>query len=54
MASNTHEVGISDIIQIAVTVKDVSRAIGFYRETLGLRMLTRGAGRAQTPIGYLL
>lgn len=46
MASDTHEVGISDIIQIAVTVKDVSRAIGFYRETLGLTMLFETGGLA--------
>jgi methylmalonyl-CoA/ethylmalonyl-CoA epimerase len=46
MARDTAEVGIDGIIQIAVTVKDVPRAIGFYRDTLGLKMLFETGGLA--------
>jgi methylmalonyl-CoA/ethylmalonyl-CoA epimerase len=31
--------GLSRIRQIAMTVHDVKRAVGFYRDTLGLRLL---------------
>ena len=46
MAGDTQQVGIDGIIQIAVTVKDVTRAIGFYRDTLGLKMLFETGGLA--------
>lgn len=39
MPNDTSELGIDGILQIAVTVKDVPRAMAFYRDTLGLRML---------------
>jgi predicted enzyme related to lactoylglutathione lyase len=39
MAAQTGEIGISGIVQIAVTVKDVARAMAFYRDTLGLKFL---------------
>ena len=31
--------GLSRILQIAVTVRDTARAVRFYRDTLGLRLL---------------
>ena len=31
--------GLSQIGQIAVTVQDIDRAVGFYRDTLGVRLL---------------
>ncbi len=39
MANDASELGIDGILQIAVTIKDVPRAVAFYRDTLGLRML---------------
>jgi methylmalonyl-CoA/ethylmalonyl-CoA epimerase len=46
MTGDSGQVGIDGIIQIAVTVKDVPRAIGFYRDTLGLKMLFETGGLA--------
>ena len=37
--SGTEGVGITDVGQIAVNVYDVQRAIGFYRDVLGLPLL---------------
>lgn len=46
MTVESGNVGIDGIIQIAVTVKDVPRAMGFYRDTLGLKMLFETGGLA--------
>jgi methylmalonyl-CoA/ethylmalonyl-CoA epimerase len=40
-APSTHQFGLSAIGQIAVTVRDMDRAIAFYRDALGLRFLFR-------------
>lgn len=37
--ANGSGIGITDVGQIAVNVHDVQRAIGFYRDVLGLRLL---------------
>jgi methylmalonyl-CoA/ethylmalonyl-CoA epimerase len=41
MASEKSDFGLSQIGQIAVTVKDLDRAIGFYRDVLGMKFLFR-------------
>jgi predicted enzyme related to lactoylglutathione lyase len=39
MTAQSGDIGINGIIQITVTVKDVPRAMAFYRDTLGLKYL---------------
>jgi methylmalonyl-CoA/ethylmalonyl-CoA epimerase len=39
MNGTTGKVGITDVGQVSVNVKDVQRAIGFYRDVLGLPLL---------------
>jgi methylmalonyl-CoA/ethylmalonyl-CoA epimerase len=39
MALEKSDFGLSQIGQIAVTVKDLDRAIGFYRDVLGMKFL---------------
>jgi methylmalonyl-CoA/ethylmalonyl-CoA epimerase len=38
--------GLSTIGQIAVTVKDIGRAVDFYRDQLGMRFLFQATGMA--------
>ncbi|MBV9107945.1 MAG: VOC family protein [Gemmatimonadetes bacterium] len=39
MNGTTGKIGITDVGQVSVNVKDVQRAIGFYRDVLGLPLL---------------
>jgi catechol 2,3-dioxygenase-like lactoylglutathione lyase family enzyme len=39
MSTAVGQLGISGVGQVAVNVRDVRRAIGFYRDVLGLRLL---------------
>lgn len=39
MSGTTGKIGITDVGQVSVNVKDVQRAIGFYRDVLGLPFL---------------
>jgi methylmalonyl-CoA/ethylmalonyl-CoA epimerase len=39
MADASGSPGVTSILQIAVNVKDTARAVRFYRDTLGLRLL---------------
>lgn len=43
-ATTEREFGLTTIGQIAVTVKDVERATGFYRDVLGMRFLFAAPG----------
>jgi catechol 2,3-dioxygenase-like lactoylglutathione lyase family enzyme len=38
--------GLSQIGQIAITIKDIDRAVEFYRDTLGMRFLFRAGNMA--------
>ena len=46
MTPITETVGIQGVGQIAVNVKDVDRAVGFYRDVLGMPFLFRIPGAA--------
>ena len=46
MALGSQVAGISAIGQIALTVTSLSRAVGFYRDTLGLTYLFEASGMA--------
>src|SRR5205814_9779356 len=39
MTATVSTFGLSQIAQIAVSVKDLPRAVAFYRDTLGMRLL---------------
>jgi methylmalonyl-CoA/ethylmalonyl-CoA epimerase len=39
MSTAVGQIGITGVGQVAVNVRDVQRAIGFYRDVLGLRFL---------------
>jgi methylmalonyl-CoA/ethylmalonyl-CoA epimerase len=44
--SNASDVGLSEIGQIAVIVHDLERAVRFYQEALGMKLLFRVPGMA--------
>ena len=41
MTAHAPDHGLSQIGQIAITVSDVERSVGFYRDSLGMRLLFR-------------
>ncbi len=45
------ESGITGIGQIAITIQDLSRAVAFYRDVVGLRLLFEVSGMAFFDIG---
>ena len=46
MTAGAHSPGITSIGQIAINVQDLQRAVGFYRDKLGLRFLYEFPGLA--------
>jgi len=47
--SNSEQFSLSEILQIAIPVRDVAEAVTFYRDTLGIQFLFE----APPPTGFL-
>jgi predicted enzyme related to lactoylglutathione lyase len=46
MSDNQEKIGLFRIGQIAVTVRDLGKAVAFYRDTLGMKLLFEAPGMA--------
>ena len=53
MDTTTEGLGITAVGQVAINVKDLQRAVGFYRDVLGLRFLFEVSGLAFFQVGGL-